>query len=229
MLLGIKQLIDMRIAALDGTIGHVFEFYFDDHSWVLRYLIAQTGNILTRRRVLLAKESFGQLVRTSTAFPVNLKKKQVRNSPDIQSTLPVSHQRAQQIYNYYGWPYYFGEIPAIDSASSPHPEEHHDSHLRRIRQIIKYTVISRTGKAGRVANLLLDNHNWTIPYLIIKTGPLISNQNVIVPTFLATIPDMKKPIIQIETSAQKIQTAPLFGSHTSEGDLIEETRSHFQT
>jgi hypothetical protein len=36
-----------RLAGLDGEIGSVRDFYFDGRSWVIRYLIADTGNWLT--------------------------------------------------------------------------------------------------------------------------------------------------------------------------------------
>ena len=39
MLLNIKNLYGDKLDALDGDIGHVKDFYFDDESWVIRYLV----------------------------------------------------------------------------------------------------------------------------------------------------------------------------------------------
>ena len=36
MLRSIKQLHGDKLAASDGEIGHVKDFYFDDHNWAVR-------------------------------------------------------------------------------------------------------------------------------------------------------------------------------------------------
>ena len=50
MLGGINKLHGYVIRATDGEIGKVDEFYFDDASWRVRYLVADTGNWLTGRK-----------------------------------------------------------------------------------------------------------------------------------------------------------------------------------
>ncbi len=42
-----KDLNGYKLDARDGEIGEVKEFYFDDQSWTVRYLIADTGGWLT--------------------------------------------------------------------------------------------------------------------------------------------------------------------------------------
>ena len=37
-----QELYGTKLAALDGDIGHVRDFYFDDEIWVIRYLVADT-------------------------------------------------------------------------------------------------------------------------------------------------------------------------------------------
>ena len=41
------------IAASDGRIGSVSDFLFDDASWVVRWLLVDTGKWLSGRKVLL--------------------------------------------------------------------------------------------------------------------------------------------------------------------------------
>ena len=38
-----KDMEGYAIGATDGFIGHVKDFYFDDETWVIRYLIVETG------------------------------------------------------------------------------------------------------------------------------------------------------------------------------------------
>ena len=54
MLNKVKTLKGYKLQCLDGEIGKVKEFYFDDHNWTIRYLIADTGNWLVGRQVLIS-------------------------------------------------------------------------------------------------------------------------------------------------------------------------------
>ncbi len=49
-----KILEGYKLNALDGEIGKVKEFYFDDQYWAIRYLVADTGDWLTGRLVLIS-------------------------------------------------------------------------------------------------------------------------------------------------------------------------------
>ena len=54
MLRSIEQLFGNKLGASDGEIGHAKDFYFDDQHWAVRYLVAETGNWLTSRKVLIS-------------------------------------------------------------------------------------------------------------------------------------------------------------------------------
>jgi hypothetical protein len=58
MLRSIKQLYGDKLGASDGEIGHVKDFYFDDQSWTVRYLVADTGSWLPGRQVLISPHAF---------------------------------------------------------------------------------------------------------------------------------------------------------------------------
>ena len=53
MLRSISQLYGNKLAASDGEIGHVKDFYFDDHAWAIRYLIVHTGESPDARKLLI--------------------------------------------------------------------------------------------------------------------------------------------------------------------------------
>src|ERR1039458_6511374 len=107
MLQNINELYGNRLAASDGDIGHVKDFYFDDKTWVIRYLVADTGSWLTGRLVLLSPHAFGCLDQDKKVLLVNLTRKQIENSPSIDSHKPVSRQYEVEYYRYYGWPAYW--------------------------------------------------------------------------------------------------------------------------
>lgn len=51
----LKDLSDFALQARDGEIGKFKDVYFDDESWVVRYLIVRTGGWLTGREVLISR------------------------------------------------------------------------------------------------------------------------------------------------------------------------------
>ncbi len=61
MLRNVNQTVGFTIRATDGEIGKVAEFYFDDLSWTVRYLVVNTGNWLAERLVLISPIAIGEM------------------------------------------------------------------------------------------------------------------------------------------------------------------------
>ena len=96
------------IAASDGRLGTVSDFLFDDASWLVRWLVVDTGNWLSGRKVLLPPSVLGSPIATGREFSVGLTMQQVKDSPDIDTDRPVSRQMEANVYDYYGWSPYWG-------------------------------------------------------------------------------------------------------------------------
>lgn len=95
------------IAASDGRLGSVSDFLFDDTSWMIRWLVVDTGHWLSGRKVLLPPLTLGHPNPTEHEFPVRLTRQQVKDSPNINTDEPVSRQMESHVYDYYGWyPYW---------------------------------------------------------------------------------------------------------------------------
>ncbi len=108
MLRSIKQLYGEKLGALDGEIGQVKDFYFDDDKWGVRYVVADTGSWLTGRQVLLSPPiCSAALLRPEKCCAVHLTRQQIQDSPSISLHLPVSRQYEEEYHEYYGWPYYW--------------------------------------------------------------------------------------------------------------------------
>ena len=107
MLCSIKQLYGNKLGASDGDLGHVQDIYFDDQSWAIRYLVADTGTWLPGRQVLISPYSLGRLDQAEKLLRVNLTRSQMENSPAIESHKPVSRQYEAEYHRYYGWPLYW--------------------------------------------------------------------------------------------------------------------------
>ena len=107
MLYKAKSLLDYKLESLEGEIGRVKEFYFDDHHWTIRYLVADTGNWLTGRQVLISPYALVAVDKEKQHITVDLTKKQIENSPSLDSDKPVSRQFEESYTGYFGWPIYW--------------------------------------------------------------------------------------------------------------------------
>ena len=101
MLRSIKELYRDKLGSSDGEIGHVKDFYFDDQSWAVRYVVADTGLWLTGRQVLLSPHAFGSFHQDGDCLLVNLTRAQIEKSPPIESHEPVSRHYENEYYRYY--------------------------------------------------------------------------------------------------------------------------------
>ena len=108
MLRNVKDLRGYRIRASDGVIGKVDDFYFDDETWAIRYLVVDTGTWLSGRKVLISPIALGHAGWMGRQLPVALTRAQVERSPDIDTKKPVSRQHEAQYLGYYGYPVLLG-------------------------------------------------------------------------------------------------------------------------
>lgn len=180
MLFKAKAFKKYKLNAKDGEIGHVEEFYFDDKHWAVRYLIADTGNWLSERRVLISPYSLTSVNVEEKNINVNLSKKQIEESPSLETNRPVSHQFEMAYYGYYGLPVYWyggymwGAYPYINRESEKWKEGKQqtktwDPHLHCTNDVIGHHIQATDGEIGHVEDFIIDDNNWAIRYLIIDT------------------------------------------------------------
>ena len=60
MLRSLYVMLDYHIDATDGVQGTVQDFLFDDESWIVHYLVAETASPLGKRRVLILPFAVGR-------------------------------------------------------------------------------------------------------------------------------------------------------------------------
>jgi hypothetical protein len=180
LLIKAKALKGYHLECLDGKIGRVEEFYFDDHHWTIRYLVADTGSWLPGRQVLISPYALGHVVEEEKIITVSLTEKQIENSPSIHSDQPVSRQFETDYYEYYGWPMYWvgpymwGYYPYMERNPEKwqdykKDEDVWDPHLRSTQEVSDYHVQAKDGEIGHIEDFIIDDETWAIRYLIIDT------------------------------------------------------------
>jgi len=107
MLYKAKSIVGYKLHSLDGEVGKVKDFYFDDHHWTIRYLVADTGTWIEDRQVLISPYALDAVNKKEHYIAIDLTKKQIEDSPAANTDKPVSRQFEESYYRHYGWPMYW--------------------------------------------------------------------------------------------------------------------------
>lgn len=172
------------VHAMDGDLGTVDVFLFDDRSWTIRYLVVETGSWLVERKVLIPPQALEEVVPGNRRFNVKLSREQVRNSPDIDTDQPVSRQHEAELMSYFGWPAYWDDWAGSPLFIEPHPVEPPkpgDPHLRSTGELTGYYIHAQDGEIGHVDDFLLEEGTWRIRALVVATRNWLPGKKVVLP------------------------------------------------
>jgi sporulation protein YlmC with PRC-barrel domain len=226
----IKKLTGFKIGATNGEIGHVNEFYFDDASWTIRYLVVETGSWLSGRKVLISPEAFLTPDWDNKVFPVALTQEQVKNSPDIDTEQPVSRQEEIRLNQHYPWKKYWegglwgggvGTVGMVmpapidgdqtftgeDQADLPEPPAG-DQHLRSTGKTAGYTIKAADGSIGEVQDFIVDDTSWQIDYLVVDTGSWLPGKKVLISPQWITNIDWLTSVITVSATVSDVKGSP---------------------
>ena len=214
-----KTLNGYKLDSLDGKIGKVKEFYFDDKHWAIRYLVADTGDWLTGRQVLISPYALLAVIKEKQQITVNLTKKQIEDSPSLNSDRPVSRQFEEDYHGYYGiplyWngPYMWGFNPKIVRdpelwGESIKVEKGGDPNMRSTHAVSGYHIQALDGEIGHVEDFIIDDETWAIRYLIIDTQNWWAGKKVLIsPRWIERI-SWNESKVFINLSRETIKKSP---------------------
>ncbi|MDQ6659973.1 MAG: PRC-barrel domain-containing protein [Chloroflexota bacterium] len=239
MLRSINDLQGCEIRATDGEIGSVDQFFFDDETWTVRYLVVDTGHWIPGRQVLISPIALDETDWDTKALNVSLTREQIKNSPGIDTDKSVSRQHEAEYSDYYGYPYYWGggglwglgPYPAglmtmaypdrvgvatgYAAAPARQPEtarreQQGDPHLRTTQAVIGYYIEAQDGEIGHVEDFLIDDETWAIRYMVIDTVNWWPGKKVVVaPQWIERV-SWEESKVYVDLTRESIKGAPEF-------------------
>jgi len=191
MLTDAKTIRDYKLNGIDGEVGSIKEFLFDDKHWTVRYLAINTGGWLSRRQVLISPYFLQDVDHESELIDVNLTKGEIEDSPSLETDKPVSRQFEEDYYGYYGAPIYWGgphmwgPLPTITRDKDKWntistSEDRWDPSLRSSKAVTGYAIQSTDGEIGHVDDFIIDDDTWTIRYFVVDTNKWLPGKKVII-------------------------------------------------
>jgi hypothetical protein len=219
MLRNVTRLKGFEIRARDGGIGTLEQFYFDDVSWAVRYLVVNTGDWMTDRLVLVSPLALRQVEWESKRLDVALTKEQIENSPSIDKHKPVSRQHEAAYLGYYHYPYYWAgpNYPAgltvqrdAEAAQTSAGKVSADSHLRSTEAVTGYNIEAVDGEIGHVRDFIVDDETWAIRYLEVDTQNWWPGKKVLVSPQWITRVSWHDSKVYVDLKRETIQNGPVW-------------------
>lgn len=190
----LKDLKDYPVHATDGQVGKLADVFFDETTWLVRYLVIKTGGLLTRHKVLISPEitSMRELA-DGKIIQIDASKERIDQSPEVDTDPPVSRQAEINLGAYYGWGSYWaapilpGEFPYPEIGRPEHSplwrrvpsewlmliERHKDSfnpHLYSLEEVRGYKIGTRDDRTfGEISDAVIDTDAWKIDDFILNS------------------------------------------------------------
>ncbi len=214
----LKTLQGYKLEAIDGPIGKVDEFCFDEQFWTIRYLVVNTGNWLSERQLLISPYAIGEVSPSEHQVFIKLTKRQVVDSPFLAAGEPVSKEFERDYYGYYGWPLYWNgtymwgadpylnKTPPVWNQQLNHEEW--DPHLCSSHDISRFTIHSMDGEIGPIRDFLISDATWTIRYLVVDSQKQLHGNYVLISPQWIESSDWEQSKFTVNISREQIALSP---------------------
>lgn len=235
MLQALDNFKGLVLEALDGEIGRVDDFRFDDEQWTIRYLVVRTEPWLGRH-VLISPISVGQANWAADKLEVRLTRDQIRNSPEVPVSGTLSREAEEQYASHYGYSAYWGG-PQLwgwagfpGALASPPPPEYTPSKagdiagaaVRSLHALRGAHVHARDGEIGHVDDAIVDDESWRLRYLLIDTSNWVGGTHVLVPTESIGEFDWTDGRVSVNLTTNRIRSAPRYDAARPLDRIAEE-------
>lgn len=228
MLFRTSELHGMTLQARDDELGRVKDVIFDDETWIVRYLVADTKRWLPGKKVLLRPESFGRVDLEGKSIAIDLTKKQIQDSPLLEDDAPVSRYKEHALHIYFGWPLYWvptaeqgADAVTPDGAALTDPKPavaddavSDDAQLRSEREVRGYRIEVNDETLGHVHDFLVDNGDWRLRYVVLSTGTWLSGEKRLMPASYVEAVDWASARITTTLHADALRALPKYEDAT---------------
>jgi sporulation protein YlmC with PRC-barrel domain len=217
-------------SAGDNEVGKAVEFYFDDQTWTVRYVIVDTNSWLPGGKVLISPYSIKEIHPNEKTTQLSLTKDQVKDSPAINTEQPISRKQEVDLSAYYGWPAYWngGNIwgnslyPTVSDSNEGLKSQNEsfdesnandeNSHLRSTSEVEGYHIMAIDREFGHVSDFILDEKTWGIKYLVIDTKNWWFGKKVLISPKWITEINWSKRNVKVDLSEEIIKNGPEYDS-----------------
>lgn len=211
MLRNMSKLEDYIISAKDDdNIGNIRGFYFGENSWKVHYIIMDTRRWLPGRTVIVSIDELDDIDHMDQKIRLKITKERIRSSPMIEEDVPLDLHYLSLLEKYDKW------------SETPSERLHNSS------EVFDYYIEARDGDLGHVEDLLVDDYDWMIRYIVIDTINWWPGKKVLVSTDWVKAPRWKEERVRVDMTRDRMKNAPEYSQNmTLDRDYEEMLASYY--
>lgn len=198
MLVRGTELQRATVMATDGRAGRSRALYFEDRTWIVRYLVVRRGFWIFGSDALVSPLSVPSKIVDGNRISTSLTRKRIHKAPPVRSAVTVSREMEQKLHAYYQIPVYWGgsafwggamtpvEAGVVAYNATPSDRlvatEEPRSHLRSSREVLGYRVFAEGEEIGKAADFLVEDTTWAIRYLVVHADSSLGSRSIPIST-----------------------------------------------
>jgi hypothetical protein len=105
----VKEVTGYHVQTMDGEMGHIEDFIFDDATWTIRYVVVDTVNWWPGKKVILAPDWVLGVSWDTRQVRFDLSKATLKGAPEYDPSKPVNREYEEVLYDYHGRPHYWAD------------------------------------------------------------------------------------------------------------------------
>jgi hypothetical protein len=204
MLIAAKKMYGIPLEGADGRVGTLSDILFDDNSWRLRHLVVNLDRWFLGQQVLLDPNVIERMEWSDRKMLVHLTKEQARQSPNVDTDLPVARREIQEAAHLLVWEAYWTSV--LDTL----PEMEGDPHLRSTKMLTGLHLHCTDGQLGHVVDFLIDDQQWSVGELLVDTRNWWPGKRVLIEPSLVERIDWVEREIWLSLPRGQVEDRPAF-------------------
>ncbi len=212
MLWNASSLMDYAIKAKDGEVGSISNLLYQDSDWAIRWVVADTGDWLSGKRVLLPVSALGPLDRDSQQLSVNLTMAQIEGAPDIDGSDPLSQEIDLLTCKHYDL------LSARDDAL----RREDGTQVCSLSAITGNAIEATDGEIGHAEDFLIDPVHWHMRYLVVHTSSWWQGEKRLISPQSIDWIDGARSIIHLDVTRQKVRDSPPYSAAAAVDGAFDE-------
>ena len=103
----VNEIVGYRINARGELFGEVEEFIVDDTTWIIRYVVMNTGGWFSGKKVLAPPEWIESISWHDRDVVMNVVRSSIEACPEYEPSRPINREYEQVLYDYHGKPHHW--------------------------------------------------------------------------------------------------------------------------
>ncbi|HAZ13847.1 MAG: hypothetical protein A2X86_14370 [Bdellovibrionales bacterium GWA2_49_15] len=246
MLCSLSKLKASNVCAVDGPIGKIKDFYFDEKNWIIRYMLIDSDGYLNRSNGFISTSSISNIDMGANRIQVNFSSNSIgkkhRSKKEVDQLTGQQKEKQHEIqfsdffkrpssWGLMDYPWVVGPQGVIYENIQGKNEirlQSSQPNLPSYNQISKYQVHAVNAYLGHIKDILINDETWQFQFLEVAKGAWITSQSTLIPYDLIEQLNPEGMNIDVLTDRMMVSTAPIYDADNAPIFYFENILEHYK-